>query len=85
MEAERRGWIRPLWTCKAGIEITFGPPRKTTKKAEPTSRAVASPTELGWESDRIVRAWAKLIDRLGYTRYVAQGGDVGADFNVPLT
>jgi pimeloyl-ACP methyl ester carboxylesterase len=37
------------------------------------------PTELGWESGRIARAWAKLMDRLGYTRYVAQGGDVGAD------
>ena len=36
------------------------------------------PTELGWDADRIARAWAKLMDRLGYTRYVAQGGDVGA-------
>jgi pimeloyl-ACP methyl ester carboxylesterase len=36
------------------------------------------PTELGWESGRIGRAWAVLMDRLGYTRYVAQGGDVGA-------
>jgi pimeloyl-ACP methyl ester carboxylesterase len=37
------------------------------------------PAELGWESGRIARAWAELMDRLGYTRYVAQGGDVGAD------
>ncbi|MEU4713923.1 epoxide hydrolase family protein [Micromonospora purpureochromogenes] len=36
------------------------------------------PTELGWESGRIARAWAELMDRLGYPRYVAQGGDVGA-------
>jgi pimeloyl-ACP methyl ester carboxylesterase len=36
------------------------------------------PTELGWDADRIARAWAKLMNRLGYTRYVAQGGDVGA-------
>jgi pimeloyl-ACP methyl ester carboxylesterase len=36
------------------------------------------PTELGWESARIGRAWAELMDRLGYTHYVAQGGDVGA-------
>jgi pimeloyl-ACP methyl ester carboxylesterase len=36
------------------------------------------PTELGWECGRIARAWAELMDRLGYTRYVAQGGDVGA-------
>jgi pimeloyl-ACP methyl ester carboxylesterase len=36
------------------------------------------PTELGWDADRIARAWAELMERLGYTRYVAQGGDVGA-------
>ena len=37
------------------------------------------PTELGWDSGRIARAWAELMQRLDYTRYVAQGGDVGAD------
>jgi pimeloyl-ACP methyl ester carboxylesterase len=36
------------------------------------------PNELGWESGRIARAWGVLMERLGYTRYVAQGGDVGA-------
>ena len=36
------------------------------------------PAELGWESGRTARAWAVLMGRLGYTRYVAQGGDVGA-------
>jgi pimeloyl-ACP methyl ester carboxylesterase len=36
------------------------------------------PAELGWENGRIARAWAELMVRLGYTRYVAQGGDVGA-------
>ena len=36
------------------------------------------PTELGWENGRIASAWAELMNRLGYTRYVAQGGDVGA-------
>src|ERR671914_23308 len=36
------------------------------------------PAELGWDSGRIARAWAELMHRLGYTRYVAQGGDVGA-------
>jgi pimeloyl-ACP methyl ester carboxylesterase len=36
------------------------------------------PAELGWENGRIARAWATLMDRLGYPRYVAQGGDVGA-------
>jgi pimeloyl-ACP methyl ester carboxylesterase len=36
------------------------------------------PAELGWDLIRTARAWAELMDRLGYTRYVAQGGDVGA-------
>ena len=38
----------------------------------------AEPTEIGWDLGRIARAWAELMSRLGYTRYVAQGGDVGA-------
>jgi pimeloyl-ACP methyl ester carboxylesterase len=37
------------------------------------------PAELGWDTGRIARAWAVLMERLGYSRYVAQGGDVGAD------
>jgi pimeloyl-ACP methyl ester carboxylesterase len=36
------------------------------------------PAELGWDAARTARAWAELMHRLGYTRYVAQGGDVGA-------
>ena len=36
------------------------------------------PTEVGWDPGRTARAWAELMRRLGYTRYVAQGGDVGA-------
>src|SRR5262249_20474485 len=38
----------------------------------------AEPVELGWDLGRTARAWAELMRRLGYTRYVAQGGDVGA-------
>jgi pimeloyl-ACP methyl ester carboxylesterase len=38
----------------------------------------SEPAELGWEAGRVARAWAELMHRLGYTRYVAQGGDVGA-------
>ena len=38
----------------------------------------AEPKELGWNVGRIARAWAELMRRIGYTRYVAQGGDVGA-------
>jgi pimeloyl-ACP methyl ester carboxylesterase len=37
------------------------------------------PTAPGWGFERIARAWAALMDRLGYDRYVAQGGDFGAD------
>jgi pimeloyl-ACP methyl ester carboxylesterase len=36
------------------------------------------PTELGWNVGRVAQAWTELMRRLGYTRYVAQGGDVGA-------
>jgi pimeloyl-ACP methyl ester carboxylesterase len=36
------------------------------------------PTEVGWDPGRVARAWAELMSRLGYTRYVAQGGDLGA-------
>ena len=38
----------------------------------------AEPAELGWGPGRVAQAWAELMHRLGYTRYVAQGGDVGA-------
>jgi len=36
------------------------------------------PTELGWWAGRVAQAWPELMRRLGYSRYVAQGGDVGA-------
>jgi pimeloyl-ACP methyl ester carboxylesterase len=36
------------------------------------------PTEPGWDIPRIARAWVTLMTRLGYTRFVAAGGDVGA-------
>jgi len=38
----------------------------------------AKPTGTGWSTERIARAWTELMERLGYTRYVAQGGDWGA-------
>jgi pimeloyl-ACP methyl ester carboxylesterase len=38
----------------------------------------AEPAEVGWDPGRVAQAWAELMRRLGYTRYVAQGGDVGA-------
>jgi pimeloyl-ACP methyl ester carboxylesterase len=37
----------------------------------------AAPTELGWDPIRIARSWIVLMQRLGYARYVAQGGDWG--------
>ena len=36
------------------------------------------PKTTGWDTPRIARAWAVLMERLGYTRYVAQGGDWGS-------
>src|SRR5215213_9282266 len=36
------------------------------------------PVEVAWDLGRTARVWAELVRRLGYTRYVAQGGDVGA-------
>jgi len=38
----------------------------------------SEPTELGWWAGRVAKAWPELMRRLGYARYVAQGGDVGA-------
>jgi pimeloyl-ACP methyl ester carboxylesterase len=38
----------------------------------------SEPREVGWHTGRVAKAWAELMRRLGYTRYVAQGGDQGA-------
>ena len=43
------------------------------------------PAEVGWDLGRTARAWAELMHRLGYTRYVAQGGDVGAGVTDAMT
>src|SRR5215475_2273831 len=42
------------------------------------------PREAGWGPARIAEAWAELMDRLGYTSYVAQGGDQGASITDAL-
>jgi pimeloyl-ACP methyl ester carboxylesterase len=42
------------------------------------------PTGTGWGPDQIARVWAELMKRLGYTRYVAQGGDWGAVISVVM-
>ena len=42
------------------------------------------PAATGWGPDRIARAWAVLMQRLGYTRYVAQGGDWGTAISAAM-
>jgi pimeloyl-ACP methyl ester carboxylesterase len=42
------------------------------------------PTSTGWDPDHVARAWAELMKRLGYTRYVAQGGDWGAPISTAM-
>jgi pimeloyl-ACP methyl ester carboxylesterase len=37
-----------------------------------------APMKVGWDAGRTAQAWAELMNRLGYARYVAQGGDQGA-------
>jgi pimeloyl-ACP methyl ester carboxylesterase len=44
----------------------------------------AKPTTTGWDLDHIARAWAQLMKRLGYSRYVAQGGDWGAPISTAM-
>src|SRR3954470_18809557 len=55
-------------------------PRTPSTWGSPTCRATgsrASPTEPGWDVARIGRAWGELMKRLGYTQFVASGGDWG--------
>jgi pimeloyl-ACP methyl ester carboxylesterase/organic hydroperoxide reductase OsmC/OhrA len=42
------------------------------------------PQVTGWTPDHIARAWAELMKRLGYTRYVAQGGDWGSPISIAM-
>jgi pimeloyl-ACP methyl ester carboxylesterase len=42
------------------------------------------PTETGWNLHRTAKAWSVLMDRLGYTRWFAQGGDLGASVTAEL-
>jgi len=42
------------------------------------------PAAAGWGPDRIARAWAELMQRLGYTRYVSQGGDWGTAISAAM-
>src|SRR5262249_52808866 len=42
------------------------------------------PTDTGWDPERIARAWAVLMQRLGYARYAAQGGDWGSPISTAM-
>ena len=42
------------------------------------------PTAVGWDPEHIARAWAELMRRLGYGRYVAQGGDWGSPISMTM-
>jgi pimeloyl-ACP methyl ester carboxylesterase len=42
------------------------------------------PNEAGWDGERIARAWAELMGRLGYERFGAHGGDIGANVSAQL-
>ena len=82
-------WL-PSCSAPAAVTCTTPPPAtvpirfwrppaaSTSAPSIPGYGFSGQPTELGWETFRTARAWAELMQRLGYTRYVAQGGDVGA-------
>src|SRR5215831_2087963 len=64
-----------------GVDIHFIHVKSSHENALPliiTHGFSGEPTEVGWDSGRIASAWAELMRRLGYSRYVAQGGDQGA-------
>src|SRR6266496_2896739 len=86
-KAEARLNALPQFTTKIdGVEIHFIHVKSAHENALPLimthgwpgSVFSGEPTELGWNVGRVAKAWAELMRRLGYTRYVAQGGDVGA-------
>jgi hypothetical protein len=64
-----------------GLEIHFIHVRSQHENALPLIMTPGygfsgEPADLGWNVGRVAQAWAELMDRLGYTRYVAQGGDL---------
>jgi pimeloyl-ACP methyl ester carboxylesterase len=81
------GWPGSIFECLGLIEPLTNPTVHggTTEDAfdvvipsMPGYGFSGQPTTTGWNSDRIAHAWDVLMKRLGYTRYVAQGGDWGA-------
>jgi hypothetical protein len=72
-------------TSGLGVKLGFAPP-DGGRAGRPALRRFAGsgdgfsgkPTSTGWGPERMGRAWADRMKRLGYSRYVAQGGDWGA-------
>jgi hypothetical protein len=59
-------WRERIGRCPSGDPVDAG------------LRFSGKPASTGWGPERMGRAWAELMNRLGYTRYAAQGGDWGA-------
>jgi pimeloyl-ACP methyl ester carboxylesterase len=81
------GWPGSIIEQLKVIEPLTNPTRYNGKAADAFDVVIPSipgfgfsgkPTDAGWNPDRIARAWGELMKRLGYTRYVAQGGDWGS-------
>ncbi|MER8957187.1 epoxide hydrolase 1 [Mesorhizobium sp. M0833] len=81
------GWPSTILLFQKVIEPLTDPTAHGGTAAEAFHVVIASlpgfgfsdkPTEPGWNAERTARAWAELMRRLGYERYVAQGGDWGA-------
>src|SRR5690348_8303384 len=74
---EMLGAVGPL-TDPAAHDGTAGDAFDLVLPSIPGYGFSGEPTEVGWGPGRVAQAWAELMRRLGYARYVAQGGDVGA-------
>jgi pimeloyl-ACP methyl ester carboxylesterase len=81
------GWPGSIVEFHKVIEPLVDPTRNGGKPADafhvicptlPGFGFSGKPTSKGWTVDRIAAAWAVLMDRLGYSRYLAQGGDWGS-------
>src|SRR5688500_290986 len=84
------GWPGPISEQLEIVDLLTDPTAHGAKASDDFDVVIPSipgyvfpgkPTTTGWDPARIARAWAVLMKRLGYTRYVAQGGDWGAIIN----
>ena len=67
-----------LFNQREGLHGAGRPPALRYSRILVGSSFSGKPTSPGWGPERMGRAWAELMERLGYTGYVAQGGDWGA-------